>query len=93
MLHYTFTRLFKLANRCIEKLVDDENSRIYTKMLDTLDAQESELFDLKEFIEDKKTKANENCAKNKGETEEGKGTTFIICLPFDGKAVAAHAGV
>jgi len=27
------------------------------------------------------------------ETEEGKGTTFIICLPFDGKAVAAHAGV
>jgi hypothetical protein len=63
-----------LANRCIEKLVDDENSRIYTKMLDTLDAQESELFDLKEFIEDKKTKANENCAKNKGETEEGKGS-------------------
>jgi PAS domain S-box-containing protein len=27
------------------------------------------------------------------ETEEGKGTTFIICLPFDGKAVAAHSGV
>lgn len=27
------------------------------------------------------------------ETEEGKGTTFIICLPFDGKAVAAYVGV
>lgn len=27
------------------------------------------------------------------ETEEGKGTTFIICLPFAGKAVAAHSGV
>jgi PAS domain S-box-containing protein len=27
------------------------------------------------------------------ETEEGKGTSFIICLPFEGKAVAAHSGV
>jgi hypothetical protein len=73
LLHYTFTRLQKLANRCQKGLNNKEDRKTFIKMLDSLDAQESELFDLKEYIEEKKTKAKEDEAKNKGKTGEGNG--------------------